>query len=222
MPSLLYIHGFNSSSKGTKSQQLYNLMKQLGLLDQLKIPDLHIEPLKAIAQLEQLIVELGRPVLVGSSLGGYYATYLAEKYQLKALLINPVVLSQQLLGSFYADKDTDKDSCLAKDFWATDVVSKVLRATYNSDQVFIDDYVQDLTTLKVKTLTDPNRYQVWLKKSDEVLDYRFAEAWYKDCFLHVDEGGSHGFVDFGQRLPDILTWAGFDPKLWQHIDFSKI
>ena len=57
-------------------------MERLGLSDQLRVPALHHHPREAIGQLEQAIAELGRPLLVGSSLGGYYATHLAERHGL--------------------------------------------------------------------------------------------------------------------------------------------
>ena len=88
-PSLLYIHGFNSSPSSHKARQLGVLMQRLGLADRLRVPALHHHPRLAIGQLEDAIAELGRPVLVGSSLGGYYATHLAERHGLSAVLINP-------------------------------------------------------------------------------------------------------------------------------------
>lgn len=78
--TLLYIHGLNSSPLSNKASQLSALMQSLGLGAQLRIPALHHHPRQAIAQLEAAIAELGRPLLVGSSLGGYYATYLAERH----------------------------------------------------------------------------------------------------------------------------------------------
>ena len=89
---ILYIHGLNSSPASLKASQLVQAMTQMGLADSLRVPALHHHPRQAIAQLERLVVELGRPVLVGSSLGGYYATHLAERHGLPALLINPALL----------------------------------------------------------------------------------------------------------------------------------
>ena len=84
--SILYIHGFNSAPASNKASQLIAVMDSLGLADQLRVPALHHHPRKAIAQLEDAIAQLGRPLLVGSSLGGYYATHLAERHGLNALL----------------------------------------------------------------------------------------------------------------------------------------
>ncbi len=73
--SILYIHGFNSSPLSKKACQLVEVMERLGLSEHLRVPALHHHPRQAIEQLEQAIAELGRPLLVGSSLGGYYATH---------------------------------------------------------------------------------------------------------------------------------------------------
>lgn len=66
-PSLLYIHGFNSSPESHKARQLQAAFGHLGLAEGLRVPALHHHPRQAIAQLERAIAELGRPVLVGSS-----------------------------------------------------------------------------------------------------------------------------------------------------------
>ena len=89
--SILYIHGFNSAPASKKACQWIDVMGRLGLSDHLRVPALHHHPREAIGQLEAAISQLGRPLLVGSSLGGYYATHLAERHGLKALLINPAV-----------------------------------------------------------------------------------------------------------------------------------
>ena len=83
--SILYIHGLNSSPASHKASQLSRAMARLGLADRLRVPALHHHPRQAMAQLQALVAELGAPVLVGSSLGGYYATCLAEQHGLKAL-----------------------------------------------------------------------------------------------------------------------------------------
>lgn len=84
---LLYIHGLNSSPASSKARILQAVMQRMGLAGQLRIPALHHHPRQAIAQLQQAIAELGRPLLVGSSLGGYYATFLAEQHGLARVMV---------------------------------------------------------------------------------------------------------------------------------------
>ena len=98
--SILYIHGFNSAPASNKASQLTTVMGTLGLSDQLRVPALHHHPRQAILQLEQAIAQLGRPLLVGSSLGGYYATHLAERHGLKALLVNPAVSPHRMFDGY--------------------------------------------------------------------------------------------------------------------------
>ncbi|MDC6657795.1 esterase YqiA, partial [Leclercia adecarboxylata] len=90
-PAILYIHGLNSSPVSQKASQLSAALEKLGLADRLRVPALHHHPRQALIQLEACLAGLGRPLLGGSSLGGYYATHLAERHGLKALLINPAV-----------------------------------------------------------------------------------------------------------------------------------
>ena len=200
-PSILYIHGLNSSPASLKASQLLHAMRRLGLTANLRVPALHHHPRQAIAQLEALIGELGRPVLVGSSLGGYYATHLAERHALRALLINPAVRPHQLfeghLGpqqNFYSDETWELTA----------------------------DHVTALAELEVPPPQDPARYQVWLQSADETLDYRHAQAYYRACALRIQAGGDHGFQGFAERLPMLFAFAGIDAPLWRDIDFSDL
>lgn len=203
MGSLLYIHGFNSSPQGIKGQLLKKAMASQGIIQSLKAPKLETMPLQAIAQLETIIKETQKPILIGSSLGGYYATYLAEKFQLKAVLVNPVVLPHKLFGKSYTKHLNYDDDKLS----ARDSVSQLLKTTYEYSPIFINNYFEELKKLEVFPPSDKNRYKVWLKMGDELLDYRFARDWYKNCDLQIDEGGDHSFSDFAKCIPNILKWA---------------
>lgn len=188
--SILYIHGLNSSPASTKASQLTAAMTTRGLQAQLRVPALHHHPRQAIAQLEALITELGRPTLVGSSLGGYYATHLAERHGLKALLINPAVRPHQLFDG-YLGTQTNHYS--------------------NETWELTADHVAALAELDVEPPTDPARYQVWLQTGDETLDYRRAQAYYRHCALRIEAGGNHGFQGFAERLPMLFAFAGIAP-----------
>lgn len=188
--SILYIHGLNSSPASTKASQLTAAMTARGLQAQLRVPALHHHPRQAIAQLEALIAELGRPTLVGSSLGGYYATHLAERHGLKALLINPAVRPHQLFDGYLGTQ--------------TNLYS-------NETWELTADHVAALAELDVEPPTDPGRYQVWLQTGDETLDYRRAQAYYRHCTLRIEAGGDHGFQGFAERLPRLFAFAGIAP-----------
>lgn len=205
MKSLIYVHGFNSSAKSAKAQVLKSIMLELGGIAHFRAPNLLVYPSQAIVQLETLIIQLDSPVLVGSSLGGYYATYLAEKFNLKALLINPAVLPHKLQGKAYVEGEDWRNASLC----TLDSYSKVLTSIYGAqeDESFVEDYVSELASLEVAPPTDKERYKVWLKEGDAVLDYRYARDWYRDCDLTIEAGGDHRFVDFGSHFLKVLDWA---------------
>lgn len=199
--SILYIHGFNSAPESKKSTLLTTVMQQMGLGGQLRVPALHHHPREALAQLRAAISELGSPTLVGSSLGGYYATYLAELMGLKALLINPAVSPHRMFDGYLGTQTNH-------------YTGHTWELTH--------DHVDALAELEVVTLQHPQRYQVWLQTGDETLDYRHAEKYYMACALRIQSGGDHSYQGFAQQLPALLNFAGVDAKKYQTIDFSAL
>lgn len=201
MPTLLYIHGLNSSVLSKKACQLIALMQSLGLSENLRVPELHHHPRQAMVQLESAIAELGRPLLVGSSLGGYYATHLAQRHGLKAVLINPAVNPHQLFNGFLGTQQ----NLYTGETWE-----------------LTHDHVTALAELEVPAPLDPARYQVWLQTGDETLDYRRAETFYRACALRIQAGGDHSYQGFAGQLPALLSFAGLAPELLQALDVSKL
>lgn len=200
-PSILYIHGLNSSPTSTKASQLLKVAEHCGIARQLRVPALHHHPRQAMAQLQAAVAELGRPLLVGSSLGGYYATFLAEQHGLDALLINPAVRPHRLFGG-----------------------KEELQTNYYTGETWLltHDHVAALAELEMPEPRDAKRYRVWLQTADETLDYRQAETFYNGCSLDIREGGDHSYQGFAQRIPEILALAGFAPALWADFDFSTL
>ncbi|GAB6388400.1 YqiA/YcfP family alpha/beta fold hydrolase [Stutzerimonas marianensis] len=196
-PAILYMHGLNSSPQSQKARQLMQAMERLGASDRLRVPALHHHPRQAIAQLEAGIAELGRPLLVGSSLGGYYATHLAERHGLKALLINPAVTPHRRFDGYLGPQT----NLYTGEVWQ-----------------LTDDHVAALAELEVAPPEDAERYQVWLQTGDETLDYRHAADFYRCCALRIQAGGDHGFQGFAERLPALLAFAGFDPACLAELD----
>ena len=199
--SILYIHGFNSAPESKKASQLTSVMQQMGLGEQLRVPALHHHPRQAIAQLEAAIGELGSPLLVGSSLGGYYATWLAERHGLKALLVNPAVSPHRMFDGYLGTQT----NLYSGETWE-----------------LTHDHVNALAELEVAAPRDPQRIQVWLQTADETLDYRDAERYYRHAALRIQAGGDHGFQGFAERLPMLFAFAGIPRHLWQDIDFSAL
>ena len=99
-PSLVYIHGFNSSPASFKAGVLRDVFERAGAGDRLHTPALPPEPRRAMATLEATLAAAGPCALLGSSLGGFYATWLAEHHDLRAVLVNPAVRPWRLLDKY--------------------------------------------------------------------------------------------------------------------------
>lgn len=185
---LIYIHGFNSSALSFKAGLVRERMGTLGRAADFACPELDHHPKRAIAQLETLIADVaGTPIaLLGSSLGGYYATYLAEKYAVRAALVNPAVRPYEGLRDYVG----------------------VQRNLYTGAQYeFTEQHLAELRALEVPRIT-PERYLLLVTTGDEVLDYREAVAKYKGAEQIVVEGGDHGFSAFADYIDIVLAYCG--------------
>lgn len=149
------------------------------------VPDLAYAPAEAISQLEALIPSGVELVLVGSSLGGFYANYLAEKYSCKAVLVNPAVYPYNLLDDFLGEQHNPYSG-----------------ETYTLNKQHMDQ----LRALFVANMQRPQNRMVLVQTGDEALDYRQAEAYFKNANCIVEQGGDHGFVSFENWLPRIASF----------------
>ena len=180
----LYIHGFGSSGRGQKAL----LFKKYFGAQHFFAPSLPYIPSLAIETLEGMISHL-RPyhdiTLIGSSLGGYYASYLASKFDLKAVLINPSVFPYKTLAKNIGMNQSYHDS---------------------SDYAFIQAHIDSLKAYEV-TQIDLTKFMVLLQKGDEVLDYQEAKKRYQGCLLVIEEGGSHSFDGIEGHFDAICSFA---------------
>ncbi len=188
-PLIVYLHGFTSGPQSRKVQALAARMAQHGLADRLICPQLKASPAASIALIEDLLQKVGAgktATLVGSSLGGYYATWLAEKHQLKAVLVNPAVVAAIELERY-----------LGPQTWL-----------YSGESFeFTRQYIAELRALEVPTLADPSRYWLLAEEGDETLDYRQAVARYTGARQTVLPGGDHSFTRWDDYLDEILAFA---------------
>ena len=183
---LLYLHGFNSARASHKAQVLQAHMNSLGRGAAFLAPDLPHRPAQAIALLESLIAQApDKPTLVGSSLGGYYATYLAERHDLKAALINPAVAPYRLLAPLLGPQQN-----------------------YYTGEAYdlTAQHLTELQALEVEAI-HPEHYFLLVQTGDEVLDYRDAVTRYAGAKQCVIPGGDHGFQQFENHLNEILAFA---------------
>jgi predicted esterase YcpF (UPF0227 family) len=187
VPAVLYLHGFCSSPQSWKVRLLADALNGRGQGDRLFCPFLSHVPDEAIAQAEDIIARRDGPLtLVGSSLGGFYATWLAEKYDLRAALVNPAVVAPISLGQ-YDGTQTNLHTHETFEFTA--------------------EHVGQLRALDVDRVT-PSRYLLLVETGDEVLDYRQAVARYAGCRQIVLDGGDHSFTRFPDHLPQLIEFCG--------------
>lgn len=195
---LIYIHGFNSSPKSFKANLIKKYADSLNISDRLLIPQLPPEPDQAIQQLEELVKKSTSapssrascgPCLIGSSLGGYYATWLAEKYDCRAVLVNPAVKPYKLFGDYLG-----------------------VNTNYHTGEEFelTRKHLEQLRKIEIKHITNPDRYLLMLQTGDEVLDYKLAMEKYAAVPSIVEEGGSHAFMGFDRHLETVLAFCGIN------------
>jgi uncharacterized protein len=195
MPTLVYLHGFRSSPQSRKAQQLVSVVANMraATRPRLYVPDLQHDPRKAVAAVAAWIErELGvaaatELTLVGSSLGGYYATHLAERFGARAALINPAIRPYDDLRP-YLGMQTNL---------YTGESFEVTAAHFG-----------ELVAQKVPRITWPERYFLLVRSGDEVLDWREAVTFYGGAWQYVAGGGDHGWEDFGPEIPSVLRFAG--------------
>ncbi len=187
MPHLIYLHGFLSSPDSKKARETGDWLAEQGLAAQFHCPVLPPVPLQVAAMLCELHQELrGEPVfVVGSSLGGFYATWFAEEFGCRAVLINPAVRPYDLLSDYIGPQ-----------------------RNYQTGEIQIVEpgFADDLRALERKP-QHPERYRVLVQTGDETLDYRDAVDFYAGSSLSVIEGGDHSFVGYADWLPQIWAFA---------------
>jgi uncharacterized protein len=185
---ICYLHGFISAPASRKAQQLKAHMAARGLADHFWCEQLPVGPLAAVTFVEAAIERAGRaPTLVGSSLGGFYATWLAEKHGLKAVLINPAVVAHLSLADFIGPQ-----------------TNLYTGETFD----FTPAHVDEMRRLDVPRITRPESYWLLVETGDELLDYRRAVVKYAGARQTVIAGGDHSFGRFPDFLDPILEFAG--------------
>ncbi|OGA73743.1 MAG: esterase [Betaproteobacteria bacterium RIFCSPLOWO2_12_FULL_65_14] len=181
---ILYLHGFNSSPQSHKAQVMQRYMEERDLGKQFACPALPPLAPQALEEIEKFDLQRG-VCLVGSSLGGFYATYLAEKHGLRAVLINPAIEPHVGLRAYLGPQ---KNLHTGEPYELTEA------------------HLREWQKLTVPRIT-PQRYLLLVETGDEVLDYRSAVARYAGAEQVVVQGGDHSLQSFPQHLPRILEFC---------------
>lgn len=185
---ILYLHGFRSSPKSFKARVLQQALEQSGRAHELICPQLPASPKEAM-DLALLLARRHAPdrlAIVGSSLGGFYATWLAERLDVPAVLLNPSVNPLKNLEHHVG----------------------VTTSWHSSEPFeFRREYIDELAALRIKAITKPERYFLLAATGDEVIDYRDMVAHYAGARQHVIEGSDHAISEFPQYVDDVLAFC---------------
>jgi len=152
------------------------------------VPEMHHRPARAIGQAAAACerVRIEDLTLVGSSLGGFYATVLAERLGCRAALLNPAVRPHTHFRRYLGPQ---KNLYTGEEFTLT------------------QEHVDELAAMQPAAITRPERYWLFAETGDEVLDYREAVEFYRGALQTVVRGGDHTLVSFPEHVADLVEWA---------------
>ena len=185
---LLYLHGFRSSPLSAKAQYMRAWMQAYRPDVQWWCPQLPPSPCETLALLREGTA--GWPgatsAVLGSSLGGFYATVMAEATGWQAVLMNPAIDPARDLAAYVGE----------------------LTAFHSPEERFIfrGEYVDELRAMSPGSITRPERYFAIIAKGDEVLDWREMTARYPGVNLRLLEGSDHALSDYDAHQPHLLKF----------------
>lgn len=188
---LLYLHGFLSGPASRKAQDLHERMRQRGVGDAFVCPQLPVSPKAAIALAESLLVP--GTTVAGSSLGGYYATWLCERHPelvRGAVLINPAVLAHVSLEPYLGPQ---------KNLYTGEAFD------------FTPEHIAEMRSFEVSTLERDPAYWLLVEEGDETLDFRQAVDKYGRSKQTVLPGGNHNFSRWSDYLDAVIDFSGIEP-----------
>ncbi len=190
---LLYLHGFRSSPRSAKAVQVGERVAARHPGVTWWCPQLPPSPAQALRRISEGIAGWPRASMgvIGSSLGGFYATVVAEATGCRAVLLNPAVDPARDLARHIGEQT----------------------AWHDPDQRFFFEprFVGELRAMTPAAITDPGRYAAVIAKGDEVLDWREMTGRYPGARITLLEGGDHALSDFPQHLDGVLGFLGLTP-----------
>ena len=187
---LLYLHGFRSSPQSAKARLVAQRVAERHPKVHFWAPQLPPSPHDAMDRVMKGIADWPREsmAVVGSSLGGFYATYVAGMTRCRVVLLNPAVHPARDLSRYIGEQTSWHDP--TEHFY------------------FKPEYIDELRALEVGTLTRPERALAILAKGDEVLDWREMSARYPGSRIKLVEGGDHALSDFAEsHLDEVMRFV---------------
>ena len=184
--NIFYFHGFASSADSTKALVFQNFIKKRFPNVQLHVPNIDNSLEKSFVQLEDLVNKNStNKLFMGSSLGGFYASYFAEKYNSKAVLINPASNPYRGMEMY---------------------LGKNINYSTNEEFYLTKEDLEVLEEKNVSSINNPSNYLVLVETGDEVIPFKYTLEFYKGCNFCVVNGGSHSFDSFQDKLEIIASF----------------
>lgn len=184
--NIIYLHGFQSGALSIKGQFIQAFCQNQ---HHVHLPDLNMPPEQVLAHVSAMIECLDQVVLIGSSLGGFYATQLVAKHAVPAVLINPAMRPWQLFHDLFGAE-----------------LPYVVNAQWTLDQTQLDQLEQ----MAVPFVQDADKILVLLQQDDEVLDYREAQRYYSNAahqsMIITEANGNHAMDNFADKIPMALQF----------------
>ena len=187
MKRLLYLHGFLSSPDSFKASVTREWLEKNRPDIEYVCPTLSSYPAEAIKTIRQHVQTAGyQTMVIGSSLGGYWATWLVSEFNLRAVLINPAV----------------EPSMLKPDYIGVELKS------YYSDDVYVlaEQDIDDLRSVYVDQVNRPENIWLMAQKGDDTCDYRLSVDKYQGCRQLIEEGGDHSFQGYERWIAEIIDF----------------
>jgi len=187
---IIYLHGFLSSPHSAKARLVGDYLRARAPRFDYVVPALPEEPGYALAAAERAVQEqrlAGKTsiALIGSSMGGFYATVLAQRHGLRAVLINPSVRPHLRIHQFFGENFNP----------------------YSGRRFVLNaSHADELAQLAPQRIIDPENFWLLVQSGDLVLDYREAVQFYAGCKQTVEQGGDHQFQGFERYLDGVVDF----------------
>ena len=184
--TILYFHGFASSSNSNKAKVLKNYISKNYKNAEIIIPDLDNNFKLAVSQIHNLIESARQPIVfIGSSLGGYYASYFSSKFKTKSVLINPAIPPLKDFEMYLGENEN-----------------------YSTGEKFIitPEDIRYIRKMSYKKYANAENTYVLLESGDEVLNYKETAKYFSGSYLDIIYGGSHSYESLDEKLKNIVNF----------------
>jgi hypothetical protein len=184
--TILYFHGFASSSNSNKAKVLKNYISKNYKNAEIIIPDLDNNFKLAVSQIHNLIESARHPIVfIGSSLGGYYASYFSSKLKTKSVLINPAIPPLKDFEMYLGENEN-----------------------YSTGEKFIitPEDIKYIRKMSYKKYANAENTYVLLESGDEVLNYKETAKYFSGSYLDIIYGGSHSYESLNEKLKNIVNF----------------